>query len=44
MNLNKKAFELAMGWVIGIAIVLVVLMVIFVVWKIVYGTIAGLPG
>jgi len=42
--INKKAQELALGWVVGIAIVLVVLVVIFVWWKLVYGAIGGLPG
>ena len=42
--MSKKGVEFAFSWVIGIAIVLVVLVVIFVVWKMVYGTIAGLPG
>jgi len=41
---NKKAMEFALGWVIGIAVVLIVLVVIFAFWRVAYNAIAGLPG
>lgn len=41
---NKKGQEFALGWVIGIAIILIVLVVIIVFWRVAYNAIAGLPG
>lgn len=41
---NPRGFEMAMGWVIAIVIGLIVLGVIFVLWRVLYNAVSGLPG
>ena len=41
---NPRGFEMAMGWVIAIVIGLIVLGVVFVLWRVLYNAVSGLPG
>ncbi len=41
---NKRGMEIALGWIIGIAIVLVVLVVIVAFWRVLYNAVLALPG